>query len=249
MSSAPVQSILVPLIDELSFAAVEYAKMLSKAYGKPVSILSFNKALDKELSKLGVYYSSTTEKLNAGLASAIEEQDSVMLVWPCAHSRRRILQQLKACRELRIPYFFIPNGSQVLPPKKVALPMSFLIEDREKASWGRSLQRQFSSQFTILKPKDKGTRAVKNVRYVEDFFLKNTISFTTIQGRKSSFRNDKEALGLLAHQSDLMIVTASREYGLDDQFFGPKELAIIHKCPIPLMLLNPRGDLYILCGD
>ena len=47
--------------------------------------------------------------------------------------------------------------------------------------------------------------------------------------------------------ADIAIITASREYGLDDIIFGPKELHIIKKSEIPLMVLNPRGDLYVLC--
>jgi len=249
MTLKPVQTILVPLVDQYSLSAVNYAQMLSEAYQKPLSLLCLNPALESYARALNVHYTLSSDRLSAALAQAVANEDCVMIVWPRPGSRRLIQRQLNACRDLRIPYFFIPHNWSPRPPQRVLMPISFLIEDREKAAWGRSLHRQFTSHFTLLKPRDKGTRAAKNVDYIAAFFQKNAIPYTLIQGRKSSFKNDKEALKDYAHSSDLMVVTASREYGLDDQFFGPKELGLIHKSPLPLMMLNPRADLYILCGD
>jgi hypothetical protein len=46
----------------------------------------------------------------------------------------------------------------------------------------------------------------------------------------------------------MLIISASRDYGLDDIFFGPKELKVIRQSPVPVMVINPRKDLYTLCG-
>ena len=46
---------------------------------------------------------------------------------------------------------------------------------------------------------------------------------------------------------DLLLLTASREYGLDDWLFGPPELYAIRKSEVPVMLVNPRADLFSLC--
>jgi len=45
----------------------------------------------------------------------------------------------------------------------------------------------------------------------------------------------------------MIIVSASRDYGLDDILFGPKEYHVVKKSDIPVLLVNPRGDLYALC--
>lgn len=244
----PVQTILVPVEDVIPHTALAYAEMLSKAYNKPISLLIFDENIDG-LEALDYPKLHCTSSLSQGVDMAIEQQDAVMLVFENNGRRRTIQKQLNACRQLRIPYFFVPQNAPILPPRKVAIPMSFLIEEREKATWGRSLHRYFKSQFTILKPNDKGSRAAANVKHVEAFFDKLTIPYTTLQGKKSSFKNDKEVLALLSDWADLVIVTASREYGLDDQLLGPKELHIIRKSRLALMILNPRDDLYILCGD
>ena len=48
-------------------------------------------------------------------------------------------------------------------------------------------------------------------------------------------------------QHDLLILTASRDYGLDDILFGPPERKAIQRALVPVMLVNPREDLFSLC--
>ena len=52
---------------------------------------------------------------------------------------------------------------------------------------------------------------------------------------------------LASYNVSLLMISASRDYGLDDILFGPKELKVI-KSTVPVMVINPRGDLYALCG-
>ena len=243
------QTILLPFWDTIPKHSLAYAKILSEAYNKPISLLKLGKKNSEDYSDINYHIIYSNKKLTEAIIESIEQQDSVIVVWQYERNSRQIQAMLNACRSLRIPYFFVTAEHAIKAPEKILLPMSFLIEDREKATWGRSLNIRFGSEFFILKPNDKGTRAAKNVSFIEDFFKKNNIPHKTIQGKKSSFKIDKEASDLYSMLNDLIIVTASREYGLDDQFFGPKERNIIKNSNTPVMLLNPRGDLYVLCGD
>ena len=47
--------------------------------------------------------------------------------------------------------------------------------------------------------------------------------------------------------ADMIVWTASRDYGLDDLIFGPAERKLILRSVVPIALLNPRGDLFSLC--
>lgn len=58
---------------------------------------------------------------------------------------------------------------------------------------------------------------------------------------------EREAAAWAQQNADLTIVSASREYGLDDLIFGSKERKILEKTTQPMLLVNPRGDLYALC--
>ena len=66
--------------------------------------------------------------------------------------------------------------------------------------------------------------------------------------RKDSFKLTQEAAERQRDfQHDLLILTASRDYGLDDILFGPPERKAIQRALVPVMLVNPREDLFSLC--
>lgn len=243
------QSILVPVVDKVPHAAIAYARLMSEAYCKPISFLCLDTNLYSELETYDYSIVSSDLSLDEALSQVVESLDAVMVIFQLDRRRRTIFRQLQSSRDLRIPYFFIPEDVSLAPPRRIVLPVSFYIEDREKAVWARSLHRVFQCECRLLKPADKGSRAAKNVIHIETFFQKHSIPFLTKAGRLSSFKNDKEALTLFSDWAHLIIVTASREYGLDDSIFGPKELHLLRKAHVPVMVLNPRDDLYILCGD
>jgi hypothetical protein len=74
------------------------------------------------------------------------------------------------------------------------------------------------------------------------------LTYTTIKGKKDSSKIEIEVASLNRYtQNSILIISASRDYGLDDLIFGPKERKILKNIEIPTMLINPRGDLYALC--
>ena len=74
------------------------------------------------------------------------------------------------------------------------------------------------------------------------------ISYEICIARKDSFKLMQEAAERQRDfQHDLLILTASRDYGLDDILFGPPELHAIRHALVPVLLVNPREDLFSLC--
>ena len=74
------------------------------------------------------------------------------------------------------------------------------------------------------------------------------ISYEIVLARKDSFSLIQEAAERQRDfQHDLLILTASRDYGLDDLLFGPPERKAIQRALVPVMLVNPREDLFSLC--
>lgn len=246
--SAPLQTILVPVLQQLPATAIRYAEMLSEAYNKPLSILCFDKSQINDPIFSKHHVSCTNLPISEAIFQFTQKQDSVMVVWEIGLSSRLLQKSLTACRQLRIPYFYIPKGYNIVSPQEITLPITYLIEEREKGAWARSLHRTFQSHFTFVKPNDKGTRSQKNIDSISTFLTKNSIPYQLIAGKKSSEKITFESLQL-SPNADLLLVTATREYGLDDIFFGPRELKLIKRTHIPLLVLNPREDLYVLCGD
>ena len=181
----------------------------------------------------------------ADLPDELERIDASMLIVEIADTRQ-INTCLQACRTLRIPYLLVrPNQKPVFA--SVAVPVTFLPEDKEKAPFAAAFGRFFGAKLTIFKPKDYGTRAIKNIEAMTTLFKSFDLEYDIVQARKGSDGVEREAARWAQTQADLVIVSASREYGLDDILFGSKELRIAKQCTVPLLLINPRGDLYALC--
>ena len=83
---------------------------------------------------------------------------------------------------------------------------------------------------------------------MKELFGKFNLNFNQEKAQSDSFKLDKEAVKA-ARENDygIVIISASRDYGLDDLLFGPKEYHLIHRSDVPLLIVNPRGDLYTLC--
>ena len=90
-------------------------------------------------------------------------------------------------------------------------------------------------------------RIVTRIKSVNEK-LEQPISYEIVKARKDSFSLIKESGERQRDfQHDLLVLTASRDYGLDDILFGPPERHAIKKALVPVMLVNPRDDLFSLC--
>jgi nucleotide-binding universal stress UspA family protein len=83
---------------------------------------------------------------------------------------------------------------------------------------------------------------------MQSLFDKFDFKYTLEKATKDSFKVEKESVQVAeVLHAGMIIVSASRDYGLDDILFGPKEYHVLKKTTIPVLLVNPRGDLYALC--
>lgn len=157
------------------------------------------------------------------------------------------LNQLKLCRELRMPYYFVKPGQEI-NFDRVLVPVGFLVEEVEKGRYCRGMGLKFHSHFMFMVANDYGTRARHNADTIMVNLQKNSIEYEELDSHKNSFKIELEAVDRVTEQNaDILMISASREYSIDDIIFGPKELKVIKKSLVPLMIINPRKDLYTLC--
>ena len=238
------QSIILITSSE-SNPATKFALYLSHKFARKLIIIGTG---DSDYDRCSVNPNSDlTDKL-------IREFDPIMIVFSYRSEtythRKYIRKLLLAFRDLRIPYIGVAEDCNVPDSvKKVMVPVGFLPEEKEKAPWSNSLIKYCGANITLLKPQDRGTRAAKNVAFIEKFIKSQKNRSETINGEKSSFKIEFEALDKYTSVTDMFIISASRAYGLDDNFFGPKEYHVLKKSEKPVMIINPRHDIYVLCGD
>ena len=209
--------------------AKEWAEQLSKSFNFEIDFFNFSKNISAE-----------------NLSKTLEEKDAALLLIELTN-KKNIQQYLNLCRNLRIPYLFLqPNTKYNL--SKISLPVTFLVEDKEKAPFASALGRFCNSQIIIYKPKDYGSKAQETINQCKTLFDSFSLNYIEKQGKKGSFGVEKEAvLNAKTDGCSLVIISASREYGLDDIIFGSKEKKILQLAKVPVLLINPRADLYVLC--
>jgi hypothetical protein len=172
----------------------------------------------------------------------------------CANDRRVIQRYLDECREERRPYVFVTNTMQTKPLHRILVPVSMLEEETYKAEICTYLARKTGAHIILLQANDYGSHARQNVNRIVthiDAVTERTgekISYEVALARKDSFSLMREASERQRDfRHDLLVLTASRDYGLDDILFGPPERKAIQRALVPVMLVNPREDLFSLC--
>ena len=186
----------------------------------------------------------------------------------CDGTRRNIQQVLDACREERRPYVVIKdncsaqqsccsevqNGSTL---SSILVPVTMLEEEVYKAEICTYLARKTGAHLILLRANDYGSKAKRNTQriiiHIQTISERTgiPISYEERVAKGDSFHIHKEIVGdqVMRQLGDqaMILLTASREYGLDDWLFGPPEQYVIRKSEVPVMLVNPRADLFSLC--
>ena len=189
-----------------------------------------------------------------------DNNEDIRLV-ECANNARIIQRQLNDCREERRPYVFVTPTMTIKPLRRIVVPVSMLEEETYKAEICTYLARKTGAHIVLLQAKDYGSHARQNVNRIVTHIkhinenltshsetVSHLISYEIVIARKDSFGIVREAAERQREfQSDLLVLTASREYGLDDILFGPPERKAIQHSPVPVLLVNPRADLFSLC--
>ena len=167
----------------------------------------------------------------------------------CRNNRKEVQTWLNRCRDLRLPYVFLTDTMKHLRPLKTVLtPVTMLEEEVYKAEILTHLSRFTGANIVLLRANDYGSRAEQNKNKIVTALEKQDITSATVVAKKDSFAVAKEAAERQQEwQTDLLLLTASREYGLDDILFGSTERYVVRHSKCPVMLLNPRGDLFSLC--
>ncbi len=182
-----------------------------------------------------------------------DNNDDICLI-ECPNSGRTIQQHLNGCREERRPYVFITNTMTINPLRRILVPVTMLEEEVYKAEMCTYIARKTGAHILLLKAHDYGSKAMQNtnriithIRGVAERTGEN-ISYELIDAKKDSFSLVREASERVRElDADLLLLTASRDYGLDDILFGPPERHAIRRSTVPVMLINPREDLFSLC--
>lgn len=238
---------------------LQSASKLAIQLGKEFGLLSFVETdeliLERENELNGLLNVTIKAKIivrnsNQSVLSEIceELEASFLFIQLPVGQSKTIRTLLNDCRDLRIPYLFYKDSFAELDLKKVILPIGFLEEELEKAQFAAAFGRFCGSEIKMLLANDYGSKAATNAEKMKLLFDKFEFRYTLEKATKDSFKVEAESIQVAENEhAGIIIVSASRDYGLDDILFGPKEYHVVKKSSVPVLLVNPRGDLYALC--
>ena len=145
----------------------------------------------------------------------------------------------------------------LVPGSSILVPITMLEEEVYKAEICTYLARKTGAHLILLRANDYGSKARSNtqriITHIQTIAERTgeRITYEERVAKGDSFHIHKELHTIPPLEGEvrwgLILLTASREYGLDDWLFGPPEQYVIRHSPVPVMLVNPRADLFSLC--
>lgn len=152
-----------------------------------------------------------------------------------------------------VPFLFIDPGAPLSAFQKIVMPIDIRKENSDVALWcswfGRFAKSKIIGVAANEKGRDSQRQIAQNVMLIKKLFQKTGVNHKLLKGEKSSLNNSFEALNFAINSdTDLLVVLGSSVITPLDWIIGLPERKIIHKAgQIPVLLVNPRRDNYILC--
>lgn len=160
---------------------------------------------------------------------------------------------LRILYESSIPLLFVRPESSITNFDNIVQPIDWRKETSDSSLWCSYFGRFNNAEIVLIVANDKGKSAkrelAKNINLSRKLYHKFTIKHKVYKGTKSSFRNSFEALDLaLASDCNLLVILGSSAITPLDLLIGLPERKIIQRAGnLPVLLINPRKDNYILC--
>ena len=158
-------------------------------------------------------------------------------------------------RNLRIPIIVVQD---VLPRKSffssMVLPLDFNRESKEKSAWAGHISTLNKTKVNIVTRHYKDTYFAASLRsnlaLVMKLYGNLNVEYQVINDADIKCGIDVYAVDYAWYNNgDMVVIMATKEIAVDDLLFGLKEKKIIaNKYQLPIMLINPRDDLYLPCG-
>ncbi len=169
---------------------------------------------------------------------------------------------LKNFRDCKIAYLVLPSHFSIsnFQFSISTLTIDHQRESKEKLIWASYMARFFGSTIHVMHRNYHDaafrTRWQNNMRYLDKIFSSLNLSYETDVIEGGSEFGNPDLLVIKRHSSFLIphsslfiaLVPDRRDRDLGDLFTKPAELRLIkNDAHLPVLFLNQRDDLYVLC--
>ena len=163
-----------------------------------------------------------------------------------------VKKAIKLIRQSRFPVMTVTEKhSDTTCYKHILLPLDIERQNKEKALWAGYFSRFYGSVIHILYPKYKDEGLIKlvydNVAFVEKLYENLEITYEKHETQPQNYL-DAYALEFAPQvEAGASVIMMTRYYTLGDVLTGPRERKIIGSTALPILCINQRDDLYVLC--
>jgi len=203
----------------------------------------------KEIPALRISTLLLSENKSALPDILAEHHEGILIIANSIHFRK----YTGMLSESPIPFLFVHPQSGMLEYNHLVQPIDLRKENSDSSLWCSYFGRFNQSEIVVVAAndtsKDDQNGVAKNVLLTKKLYQKFSIEHKIYKGTRSSFRNSYEALEM-AHASDcnLFVMLGSSSVTPLDYLVGLPERKIIKRAgKLPVMVINPRRDNYILC--
>lgn len=212
-------------------------------------LMAFTVPLKQEIPTLKTSVLILKANLREAPEILADDHEAILLV----ADSTRFKTYSKAVTESPVPFLFVHSNGPVSMFKNIVLPIDLRKEISDSTLWSSWFGRFNQAHVIAIAANDKNresqTQVARNVDFAKKLFLKLNVSHKLYKGRRSSLQNSFEALDFAqSENADLLILLGSSVITPLDWLIGLPERKIIRNAgSLPVLLVNPRRDNYILC--
>lgn len=258
LSMAPSDRILI--LNGIKIASI-FRKELCLIYNYPGSkkkfhadykskLMDYTQPIKNEIPGLKVSTLLLSEPVCELPEKLSDEMEAIFLIAPSS----QFSAYSKAVTRSPIPFLFVDETMEKVPEyNKIVLPVDLRKENEDSVMWSSYFGRFAGAEIVVVaagdRRKENQEQVAKNVLMAKKLFQKFSIVHKIYKGQHSSLRNAFEALELAQNSNaDLLIILGSSVITPLDLLVGLPERKIIKKAgKLPVLMINPRKDNYILC--
>lgn len=261
---------------ESQHPCVDYAVQLTRILGKGLILLyisdpsahflstseaevklkELNESLPEDLFHSYAALSGAREKV---LNAVGELLNAVLLVSDCnpeekdKHSPLYPQTQLDSLASSRVAYLLCPPESRPSNYDKVVLTLNNASESKEKTLWASYFGRFANSQIVLYYRRYKDEYHQKqlnlNIAFARKIFEQFKIPLITLHSENTKTQLDIQASDYAKENNcSLVICQTTKNKSFADRLLGLDEVRVLKNMKkTPVLFLNPRNDLFILC--
>lgn len=185
-----------------------------------------------------------------------EEHNTAMIVIGVDKSEKKgffnVKKAIKLIRDSRFPVMTVTaDVPDTTNYKHILLPLDIERQNKEKALWAGYFSRFYGSEIHILYPlyKDEGlaTLVRDNVDFVEKLYENLEVTYEKHSVPKQDYLDAYAVEFAPQVSAGASVIMMTRYYTLGDLLAGPRERKLIGSTSLPILCINQRDDLYVLC--